>query len=202
MLAVVLTCLGKFVCMDHLGLRAEFVSVAVVGWGAYVFFRSRTTSGILAYWGFRWDTFPSVMRLLWPFALAAFGGCLAIGAWRHTLPSNWHIVPLLVTYPIWGTIQQFLCVGLVAGNLQDRPASRPKRLVIIGITALLFAIVHLPDKRLMAGTFVLALVYAAVYLRQRNLYALGILHGWLGALFYFTVLARDPFWEIFGKWLG
>jgi hypothetical protein len=50
----------------------------------------------------------------------------------------------------------------------------------------------------MIGTFVLALIYSTVYLRQRNVYALGIFHGWLGAIFYYTVVARDPFAEVFG----
>ncbi len=36
-------------------------------------------------------------------------------------------------------------------------------------------------------------------LRIRNVYVLGILHGWLGALFYYTVVDRDPFIEVFGK---
>ena len=49
----------------------------------------------------------------------------------------------------------------------------------------------------MIGTFVLALLYSAVYLRERNLYALGLFHGWLGALFYYTVVGRDPFMEVF-----
>ena len=30
---------------------------------------------------------------------------------------TWHIIPLLIAYPIWGTVEQFLTIGLVAGNL-------------------------------------------------------------------------------------
>ena len=51
----------------------------------------------------------------------------------------------------------------------------------------------------MMGTFILALLYTIVYLRERNLFALGLFHGWLGALFYYTVVGRDPFMEVFGQ---
>ena len=49
----------------------------------------------------------------------------------------------------------------------------------------------------MIGTFILALLYTTVYLRERNLFALGLFHGWLGALFYYTVVGRDPYMEVF-----
>jgi uncharacterized protein len=51
----------------------------------------------------------------------------------------------------------------------------------------------------MLGTFILALLYGYIYLRSRNLYVLGLFHGWLGALFFYTVVGRDPFAEVFGK---
>jgi uncharacterized protein len=63
----------------------------------------------------------------------------------------------------------------------------------------MFGFMHYPDRWLMAGTFVLALLYCLIYLRERNLFALGLFHGWLGAVFYYTVVGRDPFMEIFGK---
>jgi hypothetical protein len=40
-----------------------------------------------------------------------------------------------------------------------------------------------------------------VILRIRNVFVLGIFHGWLGALFFYTVAGRDPFLEVFGKLL-
>ena len=51
----------------------------------------------------------------------------------------------------------------------------------------------------MAGTFILALFYGYVYLKIKNIYALGIVHGWLGALFYYTVVNQDPFADVFLK---
>jgi membrane protease YdiL (CAAX protease family) len=52
------------------------------------------------------------------------------------------------------------------------------------------------------GNFILALFYGYVYLKVRNIWVLGLFHGWLGALFFYTVVNRDPFIEVFGKYLN
>ena len=75
-------------------------------------------------------------------------------------------------------------------------------LSIIFITATLFSIVHFPSKWLMIGTFLLALFYGYIYLKIKNIYAMGIFHGWLGAIFYYTVVNRDPFQEVFLKFIN
>jgi uncharacterized protein len=199
--AVLLTCIGKFIFMDWLDLRLIYVSVAVITWVVYIVWRSRQEPGILTRWGFRRNNVGRVVRLVWPFVALALASFIIIGSVRGTINLSWHILPILITYPIWGTIQQFLLVGLVAGNLQDmQHAAWPTR-VIIPMCAVLFSVVHYPNGWLMAGTFVLALYYGFIYLRERNVYVLGALHGWLGALFYYMVVGRDPFQEIFGKYL-
>jgi len=47
------------------------------------------------------------------------------------------------------------------------------------------------------GTFVLGLIYTPLYLQFHQLYPLGLLHGWLGVFFYFWVLRKDPWSEMF-----
>lgn len=197
-LAVFATGLGKFVFMDWLEWRLPFVLTAILGWIGYLIVRGRTTPGILPYWGFRLDNFGRVFRLVLPFSVLAIGGCVAVGLWQNTINPSWHLLPILLLYPIWGSIQQFLMIGLVAGNLQDLSQHQFPRWLIILFTALLFAAVHYPDLRLVGGTFVLALFYTIIYLKARNVYVLGIFHGWLGGIFYFTVVNRDPFVEVFG----
>ena len=200
-IAVLLTCLGKFIFMDWLDLRLIFVSVAVLAWVGYIFISHRRDPGRLKHWGFRSDNFRQVLRMVLPFVGLALLLFSVIGAVRETINLSWHILPILITYPIWGTIQQFLLVGLVAGNLDETVGTQWPRPVIIVVCALLFSAVHYPNIWLMLGTLLLALYYGYVYLRERNLYVLGMLHGWLGALFYFMVVGRDPFQEIFGKYL-
>lgn len=199
--AVLLTCLGKFIFMDWLDLRLVYVSTAVLAWLGYIWISHRQRPGQLKHWGFRTDNFKHVLRRVLPFVGLAVLSFTIIGLWQGSIILSWHILPILITYPIWGTIQQFLLVGLVAGNLDETVGSRWPRWLIITVCAVLFSVVHYPNGWLMLGTLVLALYYGHIYLRERNLYVLGILHGWLGALFYYMVVGRDPFQEIFGKYL-
>jgi uncharacterized protein len=41
----------------------------------------------------------------------------------------------------------------------------------------------------------MALIYTMLYIKFRNLWVLGIFHGWLGCFFYFFVLHRDSWLE-------
>ncbi|MCW5520233.1 CPBP family intramembrane metalloprotease [Aureitalea sp. L0-47] len=200
-LAVVVTALGKFVFMDYLNLRLPYVVTAVLGWTIYIICRSRQQKGILSYWGFRKDNFRKTIKLLLPFALGALLLFLIVGYFQDSLNLTWHILPILITYPLWGIIQQFLVIGLVSGNMHDMNEPKLNKFLIVILSAVLFSVVHYPSNWLMIGTFVLAIFYGFVYLRIRNLYALGIFHGWLAAAFYYTVVGTDPFQDAFLVWL-
>lgn len=195
--AVFLTALGKFIFMDWLDLKLPFIIIAIGGWTIYVVRRARSITGILEYWGFSEETFWPVFRMVLPFASASIIIFFSIGLYQETIRLTWHIIPILILYPIWGTIQQFLVIGLVAGNLNEIKRGMNSTLIIF-ITALLFGLLHYPYYWLILGTFVLALFYGYVYLKVRNVYVMGILHGWLGAIFFYTVVGRDPFEEVFG----
>lgn len=199
--AVLLTAAGKFLFMDYLRWRLPFIVAAIVGWGVYVFVRQRRAPGSLASWGFRTDNFGRALRRVLPFGLGAVLACTLIGLYRGSLNVTWHILPILVLYPIWGTVQQFLLIALTAGNLHELPGAGRRQGLIVLVSALLFGAIHYPFGWLMLGTFVLALFYGFVYLKERNLYVLGIFHGWLGAIFFYTVVGRDPFMEVFGRLL-
>lgn len=199
--AVVLTGIGKFVFMDWLAVKLPFISIAIIAWFVYVLIRRRQVPGILEYWGFRKDNFMEVIRAVLPFGVIAVALFFIVGFHLNTINLSWNILPMLIVYPIWGTIQQFLVIGLVAGNVKDSKKNDFPDAVIIFLTALLFGLLHYPFYWLMAGTFVLALFYGYVYLRKRNVYVMGIFHGWLGGLFFYTVVGRDPFEEVFGKLL-
>jgi membrane protease YdiL (CAAX protease family) len=198
-LAVLITAAGKFIFMDFLQWKFPFIVLSIVGWSGYVFYRSKIESGILAHWGFRTDNFKKVLRMVLPFGIAAVAAFFITGYFLGTLNINWHIIPILLLYPIWGVIQQFLVIGLMAGNLQDLEKQKMSKPVIIFLTALLFGLVHYPYYWLMLGTFALALFYGFIYLKERNVYVMGLFHGWLGGLFFYTVVNRDPFAEVFGK---
>ena len=58
--------------------------------------------------------------------------------------------------------------------------------------ALVFAGVHYPSRNQMLGCGLLGLAWAFFYLRDRNLYPLGLFHGWIATLFYFWYEQADP----------
>ena len=137
-----------------------------------------------------------------PFGILSVITFFVLGYFQGTIHLSWHMLPILIIYPIWGTVQQFLLIGLVAGNCQDlRKYSLPKAGILV-LSALLFAGVHYPHYWLVIATFVLALFYGFIYLQARNVFVLGLFHGWLGGLFFYTVVNRDPFQEVFGKLLS
>src|ERR1044071_3538433 len=106
--AVVLTGAGKFIFMDMLKWKFPFIALAIIFWTVYVLYQRRKTPGILSYWGFRRDNFKQVLKMVLPFGGAAVITCIIIGWYRDTLQITWHILPILLLYPIWGVIQQFL----------------------------------------------------------------------------------------------
>jgi uncharacterized protein len=200
--AVLITGMGKFIFMDWLGWKLPFILMAIASWSLYVFIRRKQLPEILRYWGFRTDNFRNVLKIVLPFGLISIVIFFSVGSALGTINITWHIIPVLILYPIWGTIQQFLVIGLVAGNLKDLRAYSISNFIIIFITALLFGFLHYPFYWLILGTFVLALFYGFVYLRERNVFIMGIFHGWLGGLFFYTVIGRDPFAEVFGRYFS
>jgi membrane protease YdiL (CAAX protease family) len=197
--AVILTAMGKFVFMDYLNWKFLFITTAIVFWSSYVIYRARTNPGITKYWGFRTDNFNKVMRTILPFGILSLIIFIGVGLYQDTIKITWHIIPILILYPIWGIVQQFLLIALTVGNLQDYNNSTFNKGFIVVLSALLFALIHYPFGWLILGTFILAMLYGLIYLKERNIYALGIFHGWLGALFFYTVVGRDPFIETFGR---
>jgi membrane protease YdiL (CAAX protease family) len=197
--AVIVTAIGKFIFMDYLNWRFLFVAVAIISWLTYIIYRNKKQPGIIRYWGFRTDNFKTVLKKVLPFGLLAVITFFGVGFYQGTINITWHIIPILILYPIWGTIQQFLLIALTAGNLQDMKGQKLNKGIIILLSALLFGAIHYPFIWLMIATFILALFYGWIYLSERNIYVLGLFHGWLGGIFYYTILERDPFLEMFGK---
>ncbi|MCU4165466.1 CPBP family glutamic-type intramembrane protease [Carboxylicivirga caseinilyticus] len=197
---VLLTGAGKFLFMDYLNWRLLFIVCAITFWVLYVVFIQKKDKEALHMWGFRTDNFWKVTGMVTPFGVIAIILFTLIGWYQNTLNFTWHLLPILILYPMWGIVQQFLVIGIIAGNLQSMKTYKIPAFINIILTAILFGLFHYPFWWLVTGTFFLALFYGYIYLKQRNIYVLGIFHGWLGALFYYTVVGRDPFLEVFGKY--
>jgi membrane protease YdiL (CAAX protease family) len=87
--------------------------------------------------------------------------------------------------PLWGLVQQYILQGFIYRRMKfiliREQASESERIwrtrLAICATGLLFGLVHAPNLTLMALTLVGGLVWAWVYERAPNLFALGLSHG-------------------------
>jgi len=193
--AVVLTGFGKFLFVDWLHLKFWYVTTACLLWIAYILYRIKTNRDVPAYWGFRKEGFRNSLRWIGPVSLVALVAFIVLGTARETLVFNWHILPIMILYPLWGTIQQFLIIGLIARNMEDWEGRKAGKAAIVVVSSIVFSIVHFPSIPLVVATALLAIGYTIIYLQYRNLWILGLFHGWLGCFFYFFVLGRDPWLE-------
>lgn len=196
--AVAATGLLHLLVSNVLGLQGLFIAVALTAWIAYAVWRARRDPQALARWGFG----RRGLRATW-IATAVFGVVAGVvmaivGHHRGQLRVDLSLWMLLLLYPVWGLIQQFLVQALVAGNLRRTTTWTRSAWFVAPACAVLFGIVHLPDVRLVGATFLLGLVFTPMYLRWRNLWPLGLHHGWLGALYYLWVLGRDPWTDVLG----
>lgn len=176
-----------------------FIVGACLFWAAFVIVRATQDRAIFRHWGFRGDNLVAAM----PSAVLVFvvgaAGLGAVAVYQGTFRFPVHTLPMFTIYAIWGLIQQFLMLGVLFNNLECFPALRQRRMLLALLIALIFALVHAGKRDLMIATFLLELALVPLYLRHRNLWPLGILHGWLGGLFYLWIENRDLWVERFGS---
>ncbi|WP_462318711.1 CPBP family glutamic-type intramembrane protease [Marinilabilia sp.] len=195
-LAVVLTGALKFILMDWLELRALYISSACLFWIFYILRRFRTDRHILYQWGFRKNGFKQTINYCLAFSGPALTGILTYGFIYTPDFYQWNLIPILVMYPLWGVIQQFLMIGLIAGNLRTISSLDIDEKQVVLLVSVLFALAHYPDWILMGFTFIMEIFFIRAYFRFRNLWALGVLHGWLGGLFLYFIMERDLWHEL------
>lgn len=181
--------------LDRQGI---FIVLALVAWLSYAVAQARRDRRALVRWGFSRRGLRQTGIAAAVVGVVATGAMAWIAAQHGRLEFNAHLLPLLALYPIWGIVQQFLVLALVAGNLHRARGWLGAHAFVVPCSAVLFGLVHVPDWRLVAATMGLGLCFTPIYLRWRNLIPLGVAHGWLGALCYFWVLGRDPWVEAFG----
>ena len=178
--------------------KGLFILSASIFWIAYMARQVWRDPDVWEHWGFRTQNlgkafvWPSLFFVLSGLAMAAFGMANGRRLWQANM------LFLVLLYPLWGILQQFLVQALGVGNLLKL---FPQAGLWLAMPAgmILFSLVHYPNIWVMTATAGLACVCIPCYLRDRNLWPLGLLHGWLGTLFYLWVLGRDPWAAVFGK---
>jgi len=197
--AVIVTGIAHLVIATWLDRQLLFILAAGAAWITFLAISAYRDPTAPREWGFTRLGFGRSLRLLLPFALLAVPATAGYGLLAGTLLLSWRLVPLLALYPAWGLVQQFLVVGLLAGAL--RRHGRLPDGVIVAVTSLLFAAVHLPSIPLAVVAGLMGAITTSVYFRAGNLFALGLFHGWVASLAYFFVLGIDPLAALLGSGL-
>ncbi|MDY6801176.1 MAG: CPBP family intramembrane glutamate endopeptidase [Bacteroidota bacterium] len=193
-LAVIFTGIFKFLFVNVLSLQLLFITLSILFWGFYIIYRKKKNKNILKYWGFTRTNFFKAFKMAGVFAFILIGIFTANAIFNQYQLFDKHLLYVLLLYPVWGLIQQFMMMSLILGNLKDVSCRKIPEFVYVIIASILFSAVHFPSVILMIITFILALYYSQIFLRYRNLYALGLFHGWIGSFFYYYVLNFDS-WE-------
>ena len=196
-LAVVITGLLKYILVDWINLKLFYITGVCLFWIAFIIMKYRRNHDVLKDWGFQRAHFSRSFLFLLPFALVTSTIIILYGIKANLALINWHIIPILVFYPVWGLVQQFMMIGLISRNMKIIYSQRLDQVHIVLITSLFFALVHIPSYPLVAYAFFMELLFTYAYFKWKNLWSLGLVHGWISGLLYFFVLGRDMWDELF-----
>ncbi|MFC2137640.1 type II CAAX prenyl endopeptidase Rce1 family protein [Bacteroidota bacterium] len=197
LLAVAITGLLKFIIMDWLQMRAFYIVGVCIFWLIYLYVNYKNDHTLLKHWGFQKNNFKKSFFFILPIAIVTIILIVLYGLLNNTVIINRNIILIFLLYPVFGLIQQFMMIGLIAGNLIAIEKIRFKNYQVVILTSLVFSLVHYPSFFLMIFTFFLELIFTSVYLKWRNLWSLGLYHGWIATFLLFYVLERDLWTELF-----
>ena len=172
--------IAEWIATSVAGGSRLFVAIPITLAFAFMIVSHRLRSETLRDLGFRFDNFlQSGLLLLLPMVLVA-AVCFALGRWfgGQTNFQRWHsrtpIVGQLALGFGWGLAQQYVLQGFINRRAQ---LVLGKGWLSVLLVAAVFSVLHLPNVWLVVATFTGGVVWAVVYQRAPNLFALAVSHA-------------------------
>lgn len=179
-LSVITSCLiAEWVITAVVGASSVLIIVPIIFAFGFMIWSHRLRGESLREIGFRFDNFGKSARLLvLPMVLGSLV-LIGIGYFYSSIDFfRWRGGGAILGMPLlgmlWGLVQQYALQGFINRRAQIVWGSG---FISIFIVAVLFGAFHLPNPALMIATFLGGLVWATVYQRAPNLFALAISHG-------------------------
>ena len=195
-LAISITAILKFLLMDWLNWRGAYLAVVFLFWLIYIYLQVKKNKEILKLWGFKKEHFRQTILFLMPLIVLAIIAFVNLSSSSIRLTITWQFIIIFCLYPFWGILQQFIMLGIISNNIVTINKGKINTYLLIILIATLFSLIHYPSYFLMVFTFLLEAVFVIVYLKWRNLWAIGIAHGWIATFLLYFVMERDLWNEL------